>query len=138
MKEINEWVLFDRSEYNEVKNKYNISFDKWISARINDNFIEALYIGKNKFANVKILRHVLAPYIKDGKPRGWFYGKNNEPLRWTGISNIFYLKGNNAKDAFIALLLALSENKIDARFMKKIDNEKESFIGFAPTKLDLV
>lgn len=138
MKEMNDWVIFDRTEYNDVKNKYDVDFDKWIAARINDSFIEALYVGSNKFANVKVLRHVLAPYVKDGKPRGWFYGKNNEPLRWTGISNIFYLKGSNAKEAFLSLLLALSEGKIDYRFMKMIDNEKESFIGFAPTKLSLI
>lgn len=138
MKEINSWIIFDRTEYDDIKNKYSIDFNKWISARVNDSFIEALYTGNNKFANVKVLRHVLAPYVKDGKPRGWFYGKDNEPLRWTGIGNIFYLKGDNAKEAFSSLLLALSEGKIDDKFMKIVSNEKESFIGFAPTKLSLV
>lgn len=138
MKEMNDWVIFDRTEYSDVKSKYSIDFSKWITARINDSFIEALYIGNNKFVNVKILRHVLAPYMKNGKPRSWFYGKNNEPLRWTGISNVFYLKGDNAEEAFLSLLLALSEGKIDSRFMKIVNDEKESFIGFAPMKLSLV
>lgn len=132
MKKHNEWIIFKREEWQDAAKDFD--FDKLLSVRINNDFFECLYTGEGKFHSVKILRHVLVPYVVDGKPRGWFKGKNDEPLRWTGIGNILYMSGENAEEAFYALLDALAGGKIDSRFMKQID----SFIGFAPTKLSLV
>lgn len=45
----------------------------------------------NKFTwnNVKMLREVVCPYIKDGKPRGWFLDENGKRVRWTGLGNVW-------------------------------------------------
>lgn len=131
MKKHNDWLLFERKEYFIVREKHSIDFDKLLTVNLNSKFFECLYTGNHKFSNVKILRHVLAPYMKDGKPRGWFRGANDEPLRWTGIGNVLYLKGSNAKEAFYALLDALADGKIDEKYLKK----QEDFIGFAPMKI---
>lgn len=45
---------------------------------------------KNNFTwnNLKMLREVIAPYVKDGKPRGWFLGDDGKRVRWTGLGNV--------------------------------------------------
>lgn len=45
----------------------------------------------NKFTwnNIKVLRDVICPYVKDGKPRGWFINEKGERKRWTGLGNIW-------------------------------------------------
>lgn len=59
---------------------------------------EILHFTKNKtytWNNLKVLREVIAPYMKDGKPRGWFL--NHIPdsdgihkrVRWTGLGNVW-------------------------------------------------
>lgn len=53
---------------------------------------EILHITKtNKwvFNKVEYLREVVAPYMKDGKPRGWFLDQNTgQRVRWSGIGNV--------------------------------------------------
>jgi len=39
--------------------------------------------------NLKVLREVICPYVKDGKPRGWFVDENGKRVRWTGIGNVW-------------------------------------------------
>ena len=133
-----EWLKFKRAEIEKVIKKYSpINFNNCISVRIDDSFYEYLYIGKEKqFHQVRILRHVLAPYVKDGVERGWFKGKNGEPLRWTGISNIFYLKGKDANKALEALLEALSTGKINQKYAIEVEENGEKFIGFCPEKMN--
>ena len=129
------WLKFTRDEITQVAKNYTINFDGWISVRINDDFNEYLYVGdKIKFHQVKILRHVLAPYVKDGKPRGWFKGKNDEPLRWTGISNIFYLKGEHAQEAFDYLLEALDNGQLNDEYAVQFEEDGKLVIGFCPLK----
>jgi site-specific DNA-methyltransferase (adenine-specific) len=45
----------------------------------------------NKFTwnNLKVLREVVCPYTKDGKPRGWFLDENGKRVRWTGLGNVW-------------------------------------------------
>lgn len=38
---------------------------------------------------IKMLREVVTPYVKDGKPRGWFLDENGKRVRWTGLGNIW-------------------------------------------------
>ena len=41
------------------------------------------------FNKVEYLREVVAPYIKDGKPRGWFLDQNTgQRVRWSGVGNV--------------------------------------------------
>lgn len=130
------WLIFERKDFDKVMASRKYDSNKIISANVNGKFIEAYYEGDNKFHQVKILRHVLAPYVKDGEPRGWFKGKNGEPLRWTGISNIFYLGGDDALEAFHALLDALAMGMVDSKYMVEVEENDEKFIGFCPKKLN--
>ena len=53
---------------------------------------EILHITKSDkwlFNKVEYLREVVAPYVKDGKPRGWFLDQNTGMrVRWSGIGNV--------------------------------------------------
>jgi len=39
--------------------------------------------------NLKMLREVVVPYVKDGKPRGWFLNNEGKRVRWTGLGNVW-------------------------------------------------
>ncbi|MEK7087382.1 MAG: site-specific DNA-methyltransferase [Patescibacteria group bacterium] len=39
--------------------------------------------------NLKMLRDVVTPYVKDGKPRGWFINEEGHRVRWTGLGNVW-------------------------------------------------
>jgi len=39
--------------------------------------------------NLKMLREVVTPYVKDGRPRGWFLDENGKRVRWTGLGNVW-------------------------------------------------
>ncbi len=39
--------------------------------------------------NLKVLREVVCPYVKDGKPRGWFINEQGKRVRWTGLGNVW-------------------------------------------------
>lgn len=42
-----------------------------------------------KWNNLKMLREVIAPYVKDGRPRGWFLDEFGKRVRWTGLGNMW-------------------------------------------------
>lgn len=45
--------------------------------------------AKWTFNKVEYLREVVAPYVKDGKPRGWFLDQNTGMrVRWSGVGNV--------------------------------------------------
>lgn len=39
--------------------------------------------------NLKMIREVIAPYMKDGRPRGWFIDETGKRMRWTGLGNVW-------------------------------------------------
>lgn len=40
--------------------------------------------------NVQVLKEVIAPYVKDGRPRGWFTDDaTGKRVKWTGIGNVW-------------------------------------------------
>lgn len=45
--------------------------------------------GKKTWNPIKTLREVVTPYVKDGKPRGWFLNEKGERVRWTGLGNVW-------------------------------------------------
>lgn len=45
--------------------------------------------AKPTWNNLKMLREVICPYVKDGKPRGWFLDENGKRVRWTGLGNVW-------------------------------------------------
>lgn len=130
------WMTFNRPQIEEVMSCLGDNFypENWLTVRLDNDFHELVWCGKPGFHRVKILRHVLAPYVKDGKPRNWFKGTNGEPLRWTGIGNALYVKGENAEAALEALLTALVTGEADERFFIKFQEDNEEILGFAPVK----
>ena len=45
--------------------------------------------GEKTWNNLKMLREVCTPYMKDGRPRGWFLDENGKRVRWTGLGNVW-------------------------------------------------
>lgn len=37
--------------------------------------------------SLKVIREVIAPYMKDGRARGWFLNEHGIRVRWTGLGN---------------------------------------------------
>ena len=62
------------------------------SKKLKSQAEEVLHITKTnkwKFNKVEYLREVVAPYVKDGKPRGWFLDQNTGMrVRWSGVGNV--------------------------------------------------
>ncbi len=54
---------------------------------------DIIHVTKNKIEyvwnNLKMLREVVCPYTKNGKPRGWFLDENGKRVRWTGLGNVW-------------------------------------------------
>jgi len=53
---------------------------------------DILHITKSSdytWNNLKVLRDVCTPYVKDGKPRGWFINETGRRVRWTGLGNVW-------------------------------------------------
>ncbi len=45
---------------------------------------------KYTWNNVEVLRDVVIPYVKDGRPRGWFVDEaTGRRVRWTGIGDVW-------------------------------------------------
>lgn len=54
---------------------------------------EILYYTKtSKFIwnEQKMLKKHIFPYVKDGKPRGWFTNEEGIKCRWTGLGNVWF------------------------------------------------
>lgn len=55
---------------------------------------EVLHITKSnnyQWNKLEYLREVVAPYVKDGKPRGWVIDQNTGMrVRWSGVGNALY------------------------------------------------
>lgn len=52
---------------------------------------EIIHFTKTKkytWNNLQVLREVICPYVKDGRPRGWFLDEaTGQRVRWTGLGN---------------------------------------------------
>lgn len=75
------WLTYARQKGRESKN------------RLKSQAEEIIHITKPGykyvFNHVEYLREVVAPYIKDGKPRGWFLDQlTGMRVRWSGIGNV--------------------------------------------------
>ena len=74
------WLTYARQKGRGAKNKLKSQAE------------EILHITKgNKyyFNAIEYLRECVVPYVKDGKPRGWFIDQNTgERVRWSGIGNV--------------------------------------------------
>lgn len=65
---------------------------------------EVLHITKSnkyQFSSIEYLRECVVPYIKDGKPRGWFIDQNDGlRKRWSGIGNAMLFTSPFFKNKF--------------------------------------
>ena len=56
---------------------------------------EILYYTKSDtytWNEQKMLKKHVFPYVKDGKPRGWFTNEEGIKCRWTGLGNVWFYK----------------------------------------------
>lgn len=90
---------------------------------------EIIHYTKSKkyvWNDVQVLREVVTPYVKDGKPRGWFVGENGMRVRWTGLGNVWFYSSpqwngildkqrHSAQKPFLLIerLILLSSNEND-------------------------
>lgn len=76
--------------------------------------------------NVQVLREVVTPYVKDGRPRGWFVSESGMRVRWTGLGNVWFFSSpqwngildkqrHSAQKPFLLIerLILLSSNEKD-------------------------
>lgn len=74
------------------------------SKKLKSQAEEILHITKsNKYTwnSVEYLREVVVPYVKDGKPRGWFLDQNTgERVRWSGVGNVLAFTSPFYKNKF--------------------------------------
>ena len=101
------WMFCDRTKILEVfdaiqKVGLKCNLENWLTYvrakgqgskhKLKSQAEEVLHITKSsKFTwrNIEYLREVVVPYIKDGKPRGWFLDQNTgQRVRWSGIGNV--------------------------------------------------
>lgn len=54
-----------------------------------EDLIHSTKSDKFIWNNLKVLREVIAPYVKDGRPRGWFLDSSGKRVRWTGLGNVW-------------------------------------------------
>ncbi len=85
-----------------LKQYGNVHLENWIiwarakgrssSKHLKSQREDVIHVTKSKeftWNNLKVLREVICPYMKDGKPRGWFIDENGKRVRWTGLGNIW-------------------------------------------------
>lgn len=57
---------------------------------IREEIIHFTKSNKYAFNHIEVLRDVVAPYVKDGRPRGWFIDEGTgRRVRWTGTGNVW-------------------------------------------------
>lgn len=61
---------------------------KHLKSQREDVFYATKPGGTPVWNNLQMLREVIAPYVKDGKPRGWFLDEFGNRVRWTGLGNV--------------------------------------------------
>ena len=74
------------------------------STKLKSQAEEILHISKGKkytWHMVEYLREVVIPYVKDGRPRGWFLDQNDGiRKRWSGVGNVLCFTSPFFKNRF--------------------------------------
>lgn len=74
------WLTYARQKGRGSSHKLKSQAEEVLHITKSDNWV---------FNKVEYLREVVAPYVKDGKPRGWFLDQNTgQRVRWSGIGNV--------------------------------------------------
>lgn len=99
-------VIYDRNIYHSVMDTfsgYTYSPEHNFVITWDNKSYEVSYFGKSKkvpYKSIKLLRNVLAPYVQNGEPRGWFVGEDGKPQRYTGVSNSMYFSKSEFDEDF--------------------------------------
>lgn len=86
-----------------ILNRYgNVHLENWViwarqkgrgsSKHLKSQREDIFHVTKSKnytWNNLKLLREVAVPYMKEGKPRGWFLNEEGKRVRWTGLGNVW-------------------------------------------------
>ena len=78
---IENWITWHRTKGRSSKKNYKSMKE------------EILFYTKGKthtWNEQKMLKKHVLPYVKDGKPRGWFTNEKGEKCRWTGLGNVWF------------------------------------------------
>jgi len=62
---------------------------KHLKSQREDIFYATKPGGDITYNPLKMLREVVTPYMKDGRPRGWFLDETGKRVRWTGLGNVW-------------------------------------------------
>ena len=107
--------------YNNLENwlTYARAKGRGASKKLKSQAEEILHITKSKkyeWHTVEYLRECVVPYVKDGKPRGWFIDQNKGMrVRWSGVGNV----------------LAFTSPFFKCRFEKQIHSTQKPVLLFA-------
>lgn len=144
-------IIHDREDYYNVKqhlSNFNEFKEHAFTINWNNSFFDITVFSKAKtikYASTKLLRNVLAPYVvKDEngipQPRGWFYGDNGLPQRYTGVSNSMYFSKSTWDKTFsvpFLYLLTLMFTNLDDAISSNIEdysiisNKNNDFMQYA-------
>jgi DNA modification methylase len=81
--QLDNWSIWARNKGRGSKNKLK---------SLREDIIHVTKDSKKYTWNpIQIMREVIAPYIKDGRPRGWILDNSTGlRIRWTGAGNVFW------------------------------------------------
>lgn len=120
---------YDFDDWKEDPNRLQLNLENWLtyarqkgreaSGKLKSQAEEILHISKGKkftWNSIEYLREVVAPYTKDGKPRGWFVDQNDGiRKRWSGVGNV----------------LCYTAPFFKSKFEKQIHSTQKPFLLFA-------
>lgn len=119
---------YDEDDWKEDPNRLQVNLENWLtyarqkgrgaSKKFKSQAEEIFHITKGEkwtWNPIEYLREVVAPYVKDGKSRGWFLDQNTGMrVRWTGAGNV----------------LAFTSPTFNSLFEKQIHSTQKPFLLF--------
>lgn len=73
------WITWARQKGRGASKHLKSQREEIIHFTLNENYT---------WNNLQVLRDVICPYVKDGRPRGWFLDEEGHRVRWTGMGNV--------------------------------------------------
>ena len=79
--EIRNWITWERTKGRGSSKNYKSMKEEILYYTKSNSFI---------WNEKKMLKKHIAPYYKNGKPRGWFTDEDGIKCRWTGLGNVWH------------------------------------------------
>lgn len=93
---------------------------------------EVLHITKSdnySWNKLQYLREVVAPYVKDGKPRGWTIDQNTGlRVRWSGVGNALYFSNPFFQNKFQKQIHSTQKPFLLWTMLIKISSKKGDYV----------